>query len=182
MRLIYLIFYYGVVRHLPRKEVFLIGKWSTKWRSWCAAKLFKQAGAGIKVNRGARFGRGKDIEIGDRSGIGLNAQIADGTRIGKCVMMGPDVVIFSINHQFNSLSLPMIDQGVTQARTVEIGDDVWIGQRVMLMPGVKIGNGAILAAGSVITKDVPAYAIVGGNPAKVIKYRSASESEESKQS
>ena len=54
---------------------------------------------------------------------------------------------------------------------IEIGDDVWLGTDALIMGGVKIGNGAIVAAGSIVTKNVPAYAIVGGCPAKVIKYR-----------
>lgn len=57
---------------------------------------------------------------------------------------------------------------------VVIGDDVWIGTRVIILPGVKIGNGVIIAAGAVVTKDIPDYAVAGGVPAKVIKYRNNS--------
>ncbi len=66
-------------------------------------------------------------------------------------------------------------QGVKSCEPVIIGDDVWIGTRVIILPGKKIGTGAILGAGAVITKDVPDYAIVGGNPAKIIKYRNTQE-------
>ena len=58
-----------------------------------------------------------------------------------------------------------------KSQPIEIGDHVWIGARAMIMKGVKIGEGAIVAIGSVVVKDVPPYAIVGGNPAKIIKYR-----------
>ena len=64
----------------------------------------------------------------------------------------------------------MGDQGSRVAK-VTIGNDVWIGMRSIIMPGVKIGNGAVIGAGAIVTKNVPDYAIVGGVPAKIIKYR-----------
>ena len=65
----------------------------------------------------------------------------------------------------------MRGQGSTEPQKVTIESDVWIGARVIILPGVTIGKGAILAAGAVVTKDVPDYAVVGGVPAKVLKYR-----------
>lgn len=67
------------------------------------------------------------------------------------------------------------DSAIRDNRTVTIGNDVWIGANVVILPGVRIGDGAVLAAGAVVTKDVPAYAIVGGVPAKVIRYRFSEE-------
>ena len=69
----------------------------------------------------------------------------------------------------------MREQGFSEALPVVIGDDVWIGRRAMIMPGVKIGNGVVVAAGAVVTKDVPDFAIVGGVPAKILKIRGAKE-------
>lgn len=86
-------------------------------------------------------------------------------------MMGPECVIISRNHEFDRTDIPMRLQGYKDAEPCVIGNDVWIGRRVMSMPGVHIGNGCIIAAGAVVTKDVPDYAVVGGVPAKVIKFR-----------
>lgn len=86
-------------------------------------------------------------------------------------MMGPECVIFSRNHEFSDLDTPMRLQGYKDSAPCVIGDDVWIGRRVMIMPGVHIGNHCIIGAGAVVTKDVPDWAIVAGNPAVVKKYR-----------
>ncbi len=86
-------------------------------------------------------------------------------------MMGPDVVIFTMNHRADRTDIHMGAQGMTEKRKVIIGNDVWIGQRVMIMPGVTIGDGCIIAAGAVVTKDIPPYSIAGGVPARVLKSR-----------
>ena len=78
--------------------------------------------------------------------------------------------IFSENHNFDKLDVPIKNQGVTKLKTV-IGNDVWIGANVSIMAGVNIGDGCVIAAGAVVTKDIPAHSIVGGVPAKVIKNR-----------
>ena len=85
-------------------------------------------------------------------------------------MMGPDVTILTHTHKIDRTDIPMDKQG-SIVKGVTIGNDVWIGMRSIIMPGVKIGNGAVIGAGAVVTKDVPDYAIVGGVPAKVIRYR-----------
>lgn len=85
-------------------------------------------------------------------------------------MMGPDVAILTHTHRINRTDIPMGQQG-SLVKEVIIGDDVWIGMRSIIMPGVRVGNGAVIGAGAVVTKDVPDYAIVGGVPAKVLKYR-----------
>ena len=85
--------------------------------------------------------------------------------------MGPDVVILTLNHEYSDIHKPIGWQGMKPRKKVTIGNDVWLGQRVMIMPGVTIGNGSIVAAGAVVTKDIPPYSIVGGVPAKVLKNR-----------
>ena len=111
------------------------------------------------------------ISIGNNSGIGINAFIQGPSSIGDYVLMGPDVQIYTRNHKYDRVDIPMYNQGESEIKKVNIGNDVWIGSRAIILPGVTIGDGAIIGAGSIVTKNVEPYAIVGGNPAKVIKYR-----------
>jgi acetyltransferase-like isoleucine patch superfamily enzyme len=85
-------------------------------------------------------------------------------------MMGPRVSFFAENHNFSRLDIPMRDQGVTEG-SITVDNDVWIGSGSIITNNVCIGHGSIVAAGSVVTKDVPPGAIVGGVPAKLIKWR-----------
>ena len=90
--------------------------------------------------------------------------------IGNYVHTGTNVVMLGFNHGFYTRDIPTKEQDYMDAPIV-IEDDVWIGAGAILLAGVTIGKGAIIAAGAVVNKDVPDYAIVGGVPAKVIKYR-----------
>jgi acetyltransferase-like isoleucine patch superfamily enzyme len=93
-----------------------------------------------------------------------------GIHIGENVIIGPECVIWTSNHNFRSERMvPYDDNDILEPVVIE--DHVWIGIRVTVLPGVTIGRGAIIAAGAVVVKDVPAGAIVGGNPAKVIGSR-----------
>ena len=154
--------------HLPASHQ----KWSfgaKRLRAFCARHMLASCGQNVNVERHARFGRG--VTLGDRSGIGINASIGEQTHIGSDVMMGPGCVIYTRNHRFDRLDIPMREQGYGPVEPVEIGDDCWIGGRVTILPGVHIGKGAVIAAGAVVAKDVPPYAVAGGVPAKVIYNR-----------
>lgn len=160
---------YAVASRLP--ESFSHIQIGQKWiRGLCGKLILQKCGKGVNVEKGAVFP--SCTELGDFSGIGIRAQISGKVTIGKNVMMGPDVCIYARNHAFDRLDIPMNRQGFAPERPVAIGDDVWIGARVIVLPGVKVGTGAILGAGAVVTKDVPAYAVVGGNPARILKMRS----------
>lgn len=165
------LFYYLFARYLPLSYRYQpIGKVSMLLRAMACRHLFKSAGRNINVERGADFGLGHLIEIGDNSGIGIDCSVPPDLKIGNDVMMGREVLIFGQNHRFDDLSIPMRLQGF-KSLPVIIEDDVWIGARVIILPGVVIGKGTILGAGAVVTKDVPPFAICGGNPAKVIRFR-----------
>ncbi|MGA7524234.1 MAG: acyltransferase [Acidobacteriaceae bacterium] len=125
----------------------------------------------MNIERRAYIGYGRGIRIGHHSGIGINAWIGRGTTIGDHVMMGPDVMIFSRNHRYSRFDVTMDLQGQTEESPVTIGDDVWIGARAVLLPGITIGRGSIVGAGAVVTRNVPPGAIVAGNPARVVRYR-----------
>ena len=86
-------------------------------------------------------------------------------------MMGANVSIFSRNHKFSDINVPMNKQGFSEEQPVIIGNDVWIGANVIILPGVKIGTGSVIGAGAVVTKNVEEYTVVGGNPAAVLKRR-----------
>jgi acetyltransferase-like isoleucine patch superfamily enzyme len=92
-------------------------------------------------------------------------------------MFAPDVTIAGADHIFDQPGVPMYFGGRPELPETLIGDDVWIGARVCVLAGVKIGRGSIVAMGSVVTKDIPAYSIVGGVPAKLIRHRFDAEGE-----
>lgn len=141
-----------------------------RFRYLLCKRIFQRIGSGVNIERLAYFGDGSKIEIDDNSGLGINCVITN-ARIGKNVMMGPDVMYIQYNHRFERRDIPMAFQGFGESRPLIIEDDVWIGARVIIMPGITIKKGAIVGAGSVVTHDVPEYAVVGGNPARLIKYR-----------
>ena len=74
-------------------------------------------------------------------------------------MMGPEVVIYTSGHRYDRTDIPMMEQGGTEPEPVTIGNDVWIGRRAMIMPGVHIGDGCVVGAGAVVTKDIPPYSV-----------------------
>lgn len=134
-----------------------------------AKGFIKSCGKNVNIQRKAAIPF--DLCIGDNSGIGMRSVVSSGTTIGKDVMMGPDCIIYTRNHAHQRTDIPMIHQGYEEHRPVVIGDDVWIGSRVTILPGVHIGNGCIIGAGAVVTKSVPDYCIAAGNPARVVKKR-----------
>lgn len=140
-------------------------------RSYVGKHLFDRCGMNINIEKGADFGSGDGISIGNNSGLGINCKVRGPLEIGDNVMMGPDVVIMTNSHNFERIDIPMNIQGSAVPKRVVIGNDVWIGTRVIILPGVEIGDGAIIGAGAVVTKNIPSMAVVGGCPAKVIKYR-----------
>lgn len=159
---------YLIVKHLPNNES-RIKCFQKSIRSFIVRGFASSAGCKIDIQKNATLS--PSLVIGNHSGIGANAIIGRGTIIGDNVMMGPDCYIYTRNHEFSRTDIPMNQQGMRDFEPVIIGNDVWIGARVTILPGVKIGNGCIIGAGSVVTKDIPDYAIGGGNPARILKFR-----------
>ncbi|GAB4083896.1 hypothetical protein GCM10028784_05260 [Myceligenerans cantabricum] len=111
-----------------------------------------------------------DVTVGDHCSINPYAVVRGDIRIGDWVRIGAHTSIIAFNHVIDDPDVPFAQQGLT-ARGVTIGDDVWVGSHVVVLDGVDVGSRSVLAAGAVVTKDVPAGAIVGGNPARVLKWR-----------
>jgi len=170
MRLLSLFLYYAFARHLPTQPMpgWRFGYWL---RRQLARHIFRRCGQAVLIKHGAYFGSGREIELGERSQIGHNARIDHDVVIGDDVLMGPEVVMMSAGHAFGDAAVPINRQGQTQRRPVHIGNDVWIGTRAIIMPGVEVGDGAVIGAASVVTHSVPPLAVVAGVPARVIGTR-----------
>jgi len=126
--------------------------------------IVESCGKDVNVQRGATFTG--TLRIGDHSGIGINALIGSNVDIGKWVRMGQDVMIITQNHRYSREAM----EGYIR-KPVKVCDNVWIGHRVIILPGVTVGKNAIIGAGAVVAKDVVPYSVVGGTPAEHIKWR-----------
>lgn len=113
----------------------------------------------------------RDLVLGAYAFINRWAWICSKVKIGNYSMLGPGVIIAGSDHIYDTPGMPMYFSGRPEQQITVIGDDVWIGARVCILAGVKIGNGSIVAMGSVVTKDVEPYTIVAGAPAKFLRTR-----------
>lgn len=109
-----------------------------------------------------------DLIIGDDSRVGVGNTIIGPVTIGDHVHIGQHVLISGLNHNYEDIHVTITDQGVRVAPII-ISENVWIGANAVVLPGVSIGQHAVVGAGSVVTKDVAPYTVVAGNPARVIK-------------
>ena len=109
-----------------------------------------------------------DVVIGDYTRIGIHNTIIGPVCIGNHVNLAQGITVTALNHNFEDKTKRIDEQGIT-TKPVIIGDDVWIGANAVILPGVTIGKHCVVAAGAVVTKDVPDNTIVGGVPAKEIK-------------
>lgn len=109
-----------------------------------------------------------DVIIGDHTRVGLHNTIIGPVTIGSHVNLAQGITVTALNHNFSDSEKRIDEQGVSTTPVV-IEDDVWIGANAVVLPGVRIGTHSVVAAGAVVTKDVPPHSIVAGVPAKVIK-------------
>jgi maltose O-acetyltransferase len=162
--------YMLVARHLPslgpletmcsRARLFLLKRW-----------VFEEVGRHVTIGDEVYFSGNKSIKCADNVGFGEGCRIygGGGISIGQHVMIAPFTLLITANHRYVSQFIK--DSHHIELKPIVIKDDVWIGERAIILPGVSIGRGAIVGAGAVVTKDIPDFAVVAGNPAKVIKYR-----------
>lgn len=137
------------------------------WKSF-----FKRMGRAVYLMRDCYISSPSGISLGNYVCINRHANLGGQGQltIGNYVNIGPNCSLITANHRFDSPDKPMAWQGITQG-PVTIGDDVWLGVNVTVLPNVQIGRGAIVGANAVVTKDVPSYAIVAGVPAKILRFR-----------
>ncbi len=118
-----------------------------------------------------------DLVTGAHTYVGRRCWICPRVTIGRYVMFASEVVVLGGDHRFDIPGMPMMFSGRPELPPTVIEDDVWVGYRAVIMAGVRIGRGSIVAAHAVVTKDVEPYSIVGGVPAKVVGRRFATDAE-----
>ena len=160
--------YYSFARRMPPSYSGIkLGQ--KRIRGFCGRLMLRHCGKNVNIEKNALFSA--KVSLGDFSGIGVNARIYGTCEIGDHVMMGEECIIITRNHSFARTDVPMMDQGFEEEKPVYIGNDVWIGDRVTILPGVHIGDGSIIGAGAVVTSDIEPYSIAAGVPARIIRKR-----------
>ena len=152
---------------------FLYNHWiggcpSRTLRKFFLARWLDGLGDGTSVQMNCRFLNGRKVSFGERNVINFGC-LFDGRkfqiRTGSDVSIGPEAAILTLGHD------PQSPEFADRGGDVIIGDRVWIGYRAIILPGIQIGEGAVVGAGAVVTRDVEAFAIVAGNPARKIGMR-----------
>lgn len=163
---IYYLLYQITAARLPISPHMRLAK---KLRVFWTKMIIEYCGINVNIEKRASFTPA--LKIGNNSGVGIDCEMNGPITIGNNVMMGPEVIIYTTRHKHDRTDITMIEQGMDEPLPVYIGNDVWIGRRVMILPGVHIGNGCVIGAGAVVVKDIPDYSIAVGVPAKVVKRR-----------
>lgn len=158
---------YSVFKHFPASYKMGGGTAKKLW-NFSARLILTKCDKSVNIEKGASFS--SKCTIGNNSGIGVNSKLGI-VHCGNDVLMGPDCVALTRNHAFMDRSVVIREQGYTEDKPIYIDDDVWIGQRVIILPGVHIARGTVVGAGAVVTKDTVPYSVVGGNPARLLKMR-----------
>jgi maltose O-acetyltransferase len=155
------------VKHIP-SDIGYLRKLSYDLRQYLCKPLFQEAADIFGIGQGVDFGNGANIIMKYCANLGPGCHISGNglVTVGQHVMMGYQCMIVTQNHKYLAEGYDDVEIG-----NVLIDDYAWLGHRVIVLPGVRIGKHAIIGAGSVVTKDVPDYAIAAGNPAIVRKMR-----------
>ncbi len=159
-------FVMGLVFSLPRY------RWCITIKEWMLNLQGAKFGKGVSIYPGVWISPGRNLIVGDDVDIAKDVLIttSGGVEIGDRTLIGYRTQIISSNHTIPAVGLPFPISG-DEHKKIIIEKDVWIGANCVITAGVRIGEGAVVAAGAVVTKDVESNAIVGGVPAKLIRYR-----------
>lgn len=168
MKRLSLLFYYLIASILP-SYWWPGGKFFNSLRLFFLRKVIP-VGKGTKIQKGVYIGSGNGVSIGSYCQINEKVRL-DNVTIGNNVMIARECIVLGKTHLNDDVNVPMAEQGRSEAYSSFIEDDVWLGLRVIVMPGTRIGKGSIIGAGAVVTKDIPPYTVWGGVPAKLIKIR-----------
>jgi maltose O-acetyltransferase len=163
----YLLF--QIFKNGPTSSYPFFGKFFKFLRYITGSKIVSKCGINVNFEKGSNFST--KIEIGNNSGVGIRCHLLGKVIIGNDVLMGPECLFYTWNHNFSEKDVLIRKQGKSIEKPIQIGNDVWIGSRVTFLPGVSIGNGCIVGASSVVTKSFPDYSVIAGNPAKIVKIR-----------
>lgn len=144
--------YFLIANHLPSSDS-RFGAFLKNLRCRWAKSFISFCGKNVNIEPNCSFDM--ELKIGNNSGIGRYSEIHGDVSIGENVMMGPYCLIYSRNHSSSRTDIPMIQQGFENTKPVVIEDDVWIGGRVIILPGVHVGTGCVIGAGAVVTRDTP---------------------------
>ncbi|MGL2966883.1 acyltransferase [Flavobacterium sp. XGLA_31] len=160
-----------LIHFLKQKNKGLKKKWKLARNSYFVLRKLGSAGKGceikgkIYISKKENLFLGRNVHIGDNAYFKTEGEI----HIGDNCHFSRNITIYSVNHNYEGKALPY--DNTTIKKKVIIGKNVWLGMNVNIVPGVEIGDGVIIGMGSTVTKNVPELAIVGGNPARIIKYR-----------
>ena len=130
-----------------------------------------QVGRNAVIGVPIKIARGREIQIGNNFFCGYGCHLGAPMIIEDNVMFAPNVAVVGGDHKIDNCSININQSGRDEFKTVKISEGAWVGYGATILHGVEIGRGAVVAAGSVITNDVPDFGIVAGNPAKLIRYR-----------
>ena len=159
--------YICLAKHLP-DGLGPIGRVANMLRRTVTRPLLKRPAKTFSIDAGSDYGNGCCLEISEHTNIGPNFSLTGSGTVtfGEHVAMGKECMFITQNHRY-------LEEGYDgfEIRDIVVGNNVWFGHRVIVLPGIRIGDHTIIGAGAVVTKDVPEYAIVAGNPARVIKFR-----------
>ena len=175
MRLLCYALHYGFTQHSPDGDTLPGAALLRRLRYWTIAPMLRRCGKNVWFSRKLKLGLGDRLSIGDNSGLGEGTRIVGDVTIGNDVMMSFNVFITSLNREFSRTEITMNEQADRPHDPVVIEDDVLVLANVMILAGVRIGRGAVIAGGAVVSKNVPRWAVVAGNPARIVKWRKAPE-------